>query len=253
MNRDSFKSAHTYIKSWLLAMLVEHGEHVDFISGVVHNFFEVLPNRFLPLTNNKDFAFLMETPEAIYVPVSGTKNLRAWVDDARIFFPVRGFHRGFRDSFYDLIAEPLIKFIGNSRKPVIFGGHSRGEAESKYGAFYLRDELEYPDVQHIGFCGPHLTNTKGYDRCKKAKLRSTRIYVDKGDLVDDVFAGKHYGYSVELPYCGRPGIVENVVVDSLIMGHAPSYVTKCMKQLFTNWKKPEQVQFLSAIEQFAVR
>jgi hypothetical protein len=252
---NEFKYAHIYVKSWLLAMLAEHDEHTDFISGVVHDFFDVFQDRFLPLTNVKDFAFLMETQDAIYLSVSGTKNLRAWADDARIFFPVRGFHRGFRDSFYDLIAKPLVEFISNSKKPIVCTGHSRGESISKYGAFYLRDELKLPDVQHIGFCGPHLTNTKGFDRCKAAKLRSTRIWIDKGDIVDDVgsLAGKHYGYSVELPYCGHPGVSENAIVDSLIMGHAPSYVTKCLKQLFVNWNKQEQVHFLNNIEQFATR
>jgi len=73
--------------------------------------------------------------------------------------------------------------------------------------------------------------------------------------VDDVgaLAGKHYGYRVELPYCGRPRVVENQFVDGLVMGHAPSYVTKCMKQLYINWKMPGQVQYLDMIASLAVR
>jgi hypothetical protein len=245
------EKVHLYIIAWLQAMLAEHDDNPDFVEGALRDYFDV--QMFVPLSNWRDFAYLLETKNCIYLSVSGTKNAAAWVDDCRIFFPVRGFHNGFRASFNDLIAKPLVQFIGNSKKPVVTNGHSRGEVVSKYGAFYLRDELKLPDVQHVGFCGPLLTNKKGFNRCKDAKLRSTRIWVDKGDLVDDVgvLAGKHYGYSVELPYCGKPDVLSGDVVDRVLGGHAPSYVTKCMKQLFINWKKPEQLQYLDAIAQFA--
>jgi hypothetical protein len=248
-----FSKVHLYIQTWLHAMLAEHDQHSDFIEKSLCDFYNVIPGRFLPLTNVKDFAYLVETEEAIFLSVSGTKNVRGWVDDARII-PIRGFHAGFRDSFYDMIADPLVKFIGNSKKPVKCTGHSRGVI-SQYAGFYLRDEVQHPNVEVVTFCGPHLTNKKGFDRCKDAKLRNTRIWIDKGDVVDDVgiLWGKHYGYSVRLPYCGRPGVVENQFIDGILMGHAPSYVTKCLKQLFVDWKKPEQCQILSLIEQFAVR
>jgi len=89
--------ASLYIQAWFLSMLVEHDQHIDFIESALHDFFDVLPGRFVPITNAKDFAFLFETPDRIFLPVSGTKNGRAWADNARII-PVRGFHAGFRDS-----------------------------------------------------------------------------------------------------------------------------------------------------------
>ena len=203
---------------------------------------------FRGLGDKTDFGYILVLPEKIVVAVSGTIGpiliSPAWWDNYNAIAE-NGLHRGWNESWYDLFAEPVRYYAKRSERPIKLFGLSRGAAISLRGALWLREELSYADVEHIGFCGPMLTNRRGYARMKAAKVRSTRWY-NAGllrDPIDDigVIGGKHYGLAIPLP--DPPNIIP-------VMDHDYPNVCEAMSILMRWWNKPDDADFCYSVKKY---
>lgn len=234
---------HLYVESWLHCLLASLGEGPEWVASELSKYYTV--RDYHPLKDETDSGYLVETESAIICAVSGTRGEFApWRDNFRILFPKDGVQRGWYDSWIDLFATPLERWLIKSEKPVLFFGHSRGDSVSTVGALWARDVLEYPDVEQVGYCGPEPFDRHGIKRCKKAKLCRTRLFVGNSDIVDNIglygIFGKHYGFPVKLP----------TVTTNLIMGHDYPNVHKSLFKLMSKWGDYNDLDTLTMFKKY---
>lgn len=231
-----------------------HSKIHEYLSKLYDEYFGIKITDFIGLGDKTDFGYVLILPEKIIVAVSGTIGplliSDAWRDNFYAI-PVNGIHKGWNNSWYDLFAEPIRRTIKSIKIPTIpikLTGLSRGHAISQRGALWLREELNIPDVEHVGYVGPKLTTRKGCERMKRSRVRSTRWYNDGilRDPVDNVgvLGGKHYGLAIKLP--DPPN-------DIPVMDHDYSNVCDAMTIQYKNWGMIREMNFCSNLKVYCKR
>lgn len=222
--------------SWIHDRLKEHYSDMD---------------DFIGCGDKNDFGYVAVLKDKVMISVSGTIGplfvSKAWRDNCRII-PENGIHIGWNEAWYECFAEKVRYITKRLSRPVKLTGVSRGGSVSQRGTLWLREEISHPDVEHVGYVQPVLTNRRGWKRMKKAKVRSTRWY-NPGilrDPVDDVgvIGGKHYGLAMKLP--DPPN-------DILIMDHDYINICDAMSIQFNWWGMPVESQFCQDIKRFCKR
>lgn len=256
----NIENAHPYIIAAAHSFLAEQNKNRNLIESTLVEWYHQDIEFFTHLENEEDYGYLLQTNSKLILAISGTKSKVGWIRNFKIFNPQNGMHRGFNESFLNLFYEPLCDRLKKFNGKVFSYGHSAGDAESKIAAYYLR--RMGMGQEQIGFCGPTVVMEDGFKAFKQQHVCSTRIYVGKQDQVDNIhdlfmailpMKAKHYGYPVKLPDIGDPEISKIELLDDFFYGHAPTYVCKCMKKMFMNWGRLDQIPFLEEVMGVAIK
>ena len=265
-----FENCHPYVEALFHSMLSEQsmekikkGDHNGdwkFISDSLNCYYPDI-QKIYRIEDDTDRAYILKTYDKLIIAISGTKSPQGWLRNLKCLNS-GGWHYGFKRSFQNSILQPMVEAVRGWNGPIKIYGHSAGPAIGLNADYYLREKFK-SDVELIGFCAPQAVDKNGKAQCKRAKVRATFIDVGLRDQVDDIskvanrishgaIGGVDYGYQVDLPDMGDPDINKIELIDDYFFGHAPSYVCKCVKQLFQNWKKPQDAA-IDEISKFAVR
>ena len=192
--------------------------------------------------NALDAFYILELTNEIIISISGTKSKKAWVNDF-LGWPGKMFHWGMHRAFNKLFKKPLAE-LKKTKKKVWITGHSRGGAMSVIALWWLR-KVGCGTVEGIGYCGPAVCTERAIKAMKKLGCCFTRIFVVRGDIVDNSDPlCKHYGKEVSLYL--EPD-------DHVVWEHAPSEVSKKLVNLMIAYNEIESATFVSIVMEIATK
>jgi len=255
----NIEKAHPYIRAWFHAANAERKKWSEIESNLGTYCPEI--EDLIQLENDVDLAYIMKYPNAVTLAISGTRDWDGWKRNFQIN-ENDGWHRGFRESFDNMIKKPLDHALRNWPGKVWILAHSAGPAIGLNAAYYIRKWLKR-NCELIGLCAPQAVNAKGAAQCSKEHVCATMLQIDRHDQVDNMMKwlrglnARDYGMIRYLPNLkGLPGALDNPIADMFFGGHAPSYVNKCLQKMYINWGRPdwkEQVEYLQAVMEVAIK
>lgn len=212
------------------------------------------------IENDLDSLILAEFENRLLITFRGTKNLKAWISDAKAY-PLKddceihkddgklanGFHEGWMN--YKSTILQYIKTM--SSKPIFTIGHSRGGVIACICAGSIAEELKLP-ISCISFGSPAPGNKEYRNDYNLLSVNYTRV-VHALDLVThlppDTLGFKHPGKEVQLKEAisWLPEFVRKILINTQIVDHYYTSYTKALLNYCKQEKDEEGVEAMKLV------